>query len=179
MAKANESQLLILEGLRLQVLEVMEELAVWQDSELKRLEEIPLGVLRKDSTQRHGVTRWKKGVDISVAQISNVDLIDIHPNLLNAEWWSYARFVLYHEYLHALGNIAHDSGFRNLESLWPDSVNGKSFTERMRIEGSSWIWRCSSCGKGYHRRKRSMGRYRCRSCNCVLVDEVNRIATKS
>jgi len=179
MAKANNLQLSILEGLRSQVLQVMSELSIWQDSELRCLEAISLGVLRKDSTQRHGVTRWKKGVDLSVADISNVEVIDLHPNLLNAEWWSYARFVLYHEYLHALGNIAHDANFRSLESLWPEPNDGESFTERMRAEGSSWIWRCNSCGKGYHRRKQSKGRYRCRKCNCVLIDEASKVATKS
>jgi len=179
MVKPTPSQLHILVQMRLQVIEEMKKIGIWSDSTLSGLEEITLGVLRRDSTQKHGVTRWKKGTQMTNPQTKDVDVIDIHPILLKPEWWSYARFVMYHEFLHALGNIAHDKGFKKLESLWTKPVEGKEFTEQMRIINSTWIWRCNTCGKGYPRRKRSLGRYRCRTCNCVLIDEMNKIATRS
>ena len=42
-------------------------------------------------------------------------------NYSRTGWLDYARFVLYHEYLHALGNRFHDAHFRNLELQWPHS----------------------------------------------------------
>ena len=62
MVKAEKSQLEFMETLRLFVIEVMDGFDIWSDEELKSLKMINMGILRKNATQRHGVTRWKKGV---------------------------------------------------------------------------------------------------------------------
>ena len=56
MVKPSQIQLEELNHLRDFVLEVMMAMEVWSEHELTKLTEIDLGVLRKNATQRHGVT---------------------------------------------------------------------------------------------------------------------------
>ena len=82
MAKASKSQLLELIQLRDFVIEVMMSMSVWSEEELTKLTDIKLGVLKKNATQRHGVTRWKRGVR-KPTMPEEVEVIDIHPRLLS------------------------------------------------------------------------------------------------
>ena len=151
-------------------------MAEWQEYDVDKLALIPLGVLRRNSTQRHGVTRWQIGADPQNLAIMDVEVIDIHPRLLDEKWKPYAAFVLHHEYIHALGFREHNRIFRYLENAWPGSTaskHGPEFTEYLRLENATWIWQCSKCGKGYPRKKQSRGRYKCRNCNVVLNDVKN------
>lgn len=50
----------------------------------------------------------------------DVRRIDLSQTILTPEWVRIAAATLYHEYLHALGFLRHDSEFRALERLWPD-----------------------------------------------------------
>ena len=79
------------------------------------LENIPLGRLRRDATRLHAVCRYQKGVRKSeITGPNDVRCVDVHPAALTEEWRRYAAFLLYHEYLHALGFAGHDRTFRNL-----------------------------------------------------------------
>ena len=49
--------------LRDAVVDIMLDMPVWANAPIEELRNIPLGVLRKNATQRHGVTRWKRGVN--------------------------------------------------------------------------------------------------------------------
>ena len=62
MVKPNKSQQARLDELRNLVIEIMTDMDVWQNHDLIPLFDLNLGVLRKNATQRHGVTRWKQGV---------------------------------------------------------------------------------------------------------------------
>ena len=169
-AKAN------LKELRDAVVDIMLDMPVWADAPIEELRDIPLGVLRKNATQRHGVTRWKRGVNLDQIRVSDVDVIDLHPRLLDEEWRPYGAFVLHHEYIHALGFRAHDSTFRALESAWPGrraSKHAREFTELMRRSRADWLWVCATCDTTYPRQKRSRGRYKCRVCSTVLTDRIN------
>ena len=131
MVKPSSSQLDELMELREFVIEVMSAMEIWSEEQLTKLTEIELGVLRRSATQRHGVTRWKRGVtNPSIPE--EVEVIDIHPRLLSKDWMPYAAWVLHHEFVHALGFTAHDAKFRSLERMWPSqksSMMGKEFTE--------------------------------------------------
>ena len=72
MVKPNESQSILLEDLRFLVIEIMSDMEIWQDFDLVPLQKIRLGLLRKNATQRHGVTRWNRGItaDLSLIHIS-------------------------------------------------------------------------------------------------------------
>ena len=61
MAKPNVQQIRFLEDLKLFVIEVMSSFDIWSKQQLTSLSYVKLGVLRKNATQRHGVTRWKRG----------------------------------------------------------------------------------------------------------------------
>ncbi|MBG45346.1 MAG: hypothetical protein CMB76_02360 [Euryarchaeota archaeon] len=175
MVKPSQIQLEELNHLREFVLEVMMAMEVWSEHELTKLTEIDLGVLRKNATQRHGVTRWKRGV-LTPSTPEQVEVIDLHPRLLTTEWMPYAAWVLHHEFVHALGYTAHDSTFRSLENLWPSqesSKMGSGFTEMLRKERASWLWVCTTCEKEYPRQKPGKGRYLCRTCRTVLEDVPN------
>lgn len=176
MAKPSTSQSIELNSLRDFVIEVMDSMEIWSKDKLTSLTEIDLGVLRKNATQRHGVTRWKKGV-LKPSAPEQVEVIDLHPRLLSEKWKPYAAWVMHHEFVHALGYTAHDSTFRSLESLWPSeksSQMGSEFTEMLRKEKASWLWVCSTCNKEYPRQKASRGRYLCRICRTVLQDIPNK-----
>ena len=97
----------------------MTDMPEWAESNVEILRQIPLGVLRKNATQRHGVTRWKRGVNLASLAPEDVEVIDLHPRMLEDDWKAYSAFVLHHEYIHALGLREHNSLFRKLESAWP------------------------------------------------------------
>ena len=172
MVKPSVTQLEELVELRNFVIEVMASMGVWSEELLTKLTDIDLGVLRKSATQRHGVTRWRRGVrDPTIPE--EVQVIELHPRLLNPEWKPYAAWVLHHEFVHALGYTAHDSKFRTLERLWPSkeaSTMGVRFTELLRKEKAKWLWVCDKCKKEYPRQKKGMGKYMCKSCKMVLRD---------
>ena len=65
MVKPKPDQKLRLEQLRSIVLDLMQDMDIWNETNTEILTKINLGVLRINATQRHGVTRWKKGSDIS------------------------------------------------------------------------------------------------------------------
>lgn len=158
-----------LDRLRERVLLTMQGMAVLGDVDRSSLRLIPLGLLRKSATQRHGVTRWIRHPSGKLS----VETVDLHPRLLDDEWSDYAAFVLFHEYLHALGWRAHDRTFRTLEATWPDtqaSLRGPDFTRRMREGKATWYWRCPSCEHDYPRQRKAGGQYLCRTCRHVLQD---------
>ena len=141
---------------------------------IQELEGVPLGRLRRDATRLHAVCRYQKGVRKSeIAGPADVRCVDVHPAALTEDWQRYAAFLLYHEYLHALGFAGHDRTFRNLEALWPDEEArsmGKSFGAHLRNRAAKWLWTCPQCAKEYARNRRGKGRYRCRQCSIALVD---------
>ena len=95
MVNPNHQQIVKLDKLRSIVLDLMLDMEVWNKTNTQVLKQIKLGVLRKNATQRHGVTRWKIGSDISDLNPQDVEVIDIHPELLEERWNAYAAFVLY------------------------------------------------------------------------------------
>ena len=144
MARASPHQLDVLITLRNEVMTVMEDVGLLDAEQRNLLLDVPLGVLRSNSTQRHGVTRWKADQD---GQLT-VEVVDLNPHLLNEAWQDYAAFVLFHEFLHVMGYRAHDRVFRTLESMWPDaeaSSRGKAFTHARRMARATWHWVCSTC----------------------------------
>ena len=64
MVKPNNAQLRELIELREFVIEVMTSMGVWSEELLTKLTSIDLGVLRKNATQRHGVTSGAKELEI-------------------------------------------------------------------------------------------------------------------
>ena len=144
MVKPNKYQLEELVELREFVIEVMASMEIWSEELLTKLTTIDLGVLRKNATQRHGVTRWRQGVRNPTIP-EEVKVIELHPKLLSSEWKPYAAWVLHHEFVHALGYTSHDSTFRSLERLWPSkdaSTMGVKFTELLRKQRAKWLWVC-------------------------------------
>ena len=81
MVKPSKVQAVELANLRDFVIEVMMAMEVWSEEQLTKLLEIDLGLLRKNATQRHGVTRWKRGV-IKHTNPEQVQVIYLHPRLL-------------------------------------------------------------------------------------------------
>ncbi|MDC0056114.1 hypothetical protein OAJ94_03580 [Deltaproteobacteria bacterium] len=163
-----------LESMKSEVLHWMSSKPFFTNKEIQSLNTIDLGFLRRNSTQKHGVCRFHKGTDVHSATLgpNDVKCIDLHPHLLTEDWQEYGKTVLYHEFIHALGNFAHDANFRRLEGCWEKEISdaGKTFTELMRRENATWLWVCSSCEKEYPRRKKGAGKYRCRNCNVILKD---------
>ena len=169
MVKPSPAQKTRLLALREDVVSTMKGLPFLTDIDLSGLLTIPLGVLRKNATQRHGVTRWHT---LPSGALS-VEVVDLHPSLLEDDWEDYALFVLFHEYLHALGYRAHDAQFRSMEAQWPDSkgaMRGKAFTHERRLARAAWHWVCSTCGQRFPRQRRGGGRFLCRTCRTVLLD---------
>ena len=175
MAKPSNGQIQVLSSLKEDVLTQMESMQLWEQEAIFPLHSIPLAVLRRNATQRHGVTRFRRGAQASTLKTEDVETIDLHPKLLDDAWLDYARFVLYHEYLHAIGNRFHDAHFRNLELQWPHSGadRGREFTIYLRKRTATWLWVCTSCEKEYPRRKKANGRFRCRTCSTILTDVAN------
>ena len=169
MVKPTVEQSVVLQDLRAEVLFVMSSMALVEATRLPPLQEIPLGVLRNSATQRHGVTRWRRRSEKEVI----VKCIELHPKLLESNWASYARFVLYHEFLHALGWNSHNAEFRQQEAKWPeiiDASQGRDFTLAMRKRKARWIWSCPTCQLELPRQRKASGRYLCRGCRSVLLD---------
>tara|TARA_B100001750_G_scaffold11409_1_gene8396 strand:- start:47 stop:571 length:525 start_codon:yes stop_codon:yes gene_type:complete len=141
---------------------------------IEELGVIPLGKLRRNATRTHGICRYKsvKNDDGSVSRVARC--IDLHPHILTSEWLRYAEFVLYHEFLHALGYMSHNKEFRNMEALWPDEEAremGEAFGKSVReINPPKWLLTCPQCGKEYARYKKGNGRYQCRKCRVALID---------
>ena len=165
-----------LERLKQQVIEQM--LAIGFDEEAtSQLGEITLGFLRRDATQRHGVTRFHPGVDLKgELGPENIRRVDLHRELLAAEWRDYGAYVLYHEYCHCLGHPSHGKDFRAIERLWDDDharKMGRRFTDHLRQRNAVWNWLCPTCKAVHARRKRTNGRYKCRKCDSILVDVAN------
>lgn len=175
MAKPSKQQTIVLDQLKDEVLEQMKTIGFENEARLHTLNSIPLAVLRRNATQRHGVTRFRRGANASELKTEDVETVDLHPMLLDSTWHNYARFVLYHEYLHALGNRFHDATFRRLEQLWPHkgAERGREFTQFLRHKTASWLWVCTTCDNKYPRKRRANGRFRCRACSTILVDLMN------
>ena len=162
-----------LDALRVEVLAEMVSIGLLDEDGRQRLDHVPLGVLRSNATQRHGVTRWSSDEHGRL----KVDVVDLNPHLLVEHWRDYAAFVLFHEFLHVLGHRAHDRTFRALEARWPNgaaSARGKAFTHARRLARASWHWVCSTCGERYPRQRKGGGRYMCRRCKTVLKDVPSR-----
>ena len=163
-----------LEEMRDSVIEEIRNMPELSRFHVDGLSRIPLGKLRSNAVRLHAVCRYKKGVRKKDKILPlDVKCIDIHPRVLNFKWMKYAKFLLYHEYLHALGFSNHGKQFRRLEALWydQDARNmGHSFGVFIRKLNDRWLWCCPSCGIRYSRSKKSNGRYRCRSCNSLLID---------
>lgn len=173
MVKPNKTQQLLLEELRNLVIGIMTDMSIWREFDLSPLYQIELGLLRKNATQRHGVTRWQRGFSRDQLSLDNLEVIELHPELLNEEWSAYAAFVLHHEFIHALGYRDHNKRFRLIENSWP-GVNagnqGPEFTEYLRMRTAKWLWVCANCETKFPRKKPSNGRYRCRKCSTILAD---------
>ena len=164
----------VLADLAKAVIVTMHQIPQLDQLPVHELQKIPLGRLRRDATRLHAVCRYQKGVRKSeIVGPDDVRCVDVHPVALTDDWQRYAAFLLYHEFLHALGFTGHDRAFRNLEALWPDIKArnmGKSFGNHLRKRAAKWLWTCPQCSKEHPRTRRGMGRYRCRECRVALVD---------
>ena len=173
MAKPSKLQAEQLSKLRVIVIEIMKDMAIWQNFDLDLLYQIPLAVLKRNATQRHGATKWQRGISREQVGLEFVEVIELHPELLSGDWNAYAAFVLHHEFIHALGFLNHVSEFRHLEYSWPGvdaGVIGPDFTEFLRRKSAKWLWKCVTCSKSFPRKKPSKGKYRCRKCSTTLTD---------
>ena len=180
MAKPTPEQLLQLEGFRNIASQVLFGLGIVNSNMLASIDLIPLTVLKRSATIRHGSTKWKVGMPV-YGTPDEVGEISLHPELLETSWRSYGVWVMYHELIHACGYIRHDKDFRKIESCWPDKTSkglGKYFTTYLRSKKYEWNWTCHSCDTVYLRQRRSNGRYACRHCKKTLVD-VHRIPQNS
>ena len=169
-----QNSLFSLENMSDFVIEEMKNMPDLSELHIGGLPQIPLGKLRINAVRLHAVCRYKEGVR-KTDQISpdSVKCIDIHPLALNDKWGKYANFLLFHEYLHALGFSNHGKEFRRLEALWHDGEAremGHSFSTYLRNLNGKWLWICPSCDKKHVRSKRSNGRYRCGLCLSSLID---------
>jgi len=167
----------ILESSRDSVLDTMLNLDFFSTDEINELKYIKLGLLRKNSVYRHGVTRflpnkyWKS----IMPNPSCVKIVDIHPMLLETEWKIYREIILYHEFIHCLGNLGHNKKFYTIESLWP-TINqkkelGNQFMEKLKLKNSRWAWKCLKCEMKVLRQRKSSNRYICKKCGLKLIDE--------
>ncbi|MBT4059361.1 MAG: hypothetical protein HOE69_03540 [Euryarchaeota archaeon] len=164
-----------LEFLRYRVLGIMSRMDALSGKNLQPLAEIPLALIRKNATRLHGACRFKKGVDKWRQDLSplHVKEVALHPESLNDEWLRYAEFLMFHEFLHALGHGGHDQIFRNLEAQWPDKdakQMGINFTRYLRQRNAKFAWTCPKCSWKTERSIKSGGRYLCRKCKVKLVD---------
>lgn len=156
------------------VIGTMSEIDEFRVFPIHELRNVKIGLLRMDSTRKHAVCRYHRGVDKN-ARNGAIDVrsIDLHPLVLSEEWRSYARYLMFHEYIHALGISNHGARFKRLDSTWPrpeDKNLGLEFHRFASRINFKWTWKCQSCEFSTNRSKRSNGRYLCRNCNRVLVD---------
>lgn len=166
------------------VISIMKNIPEISHLPIDDLSKIPLGRIRESSYTRHAVCRYKKGTNPRrrMPDITDVRCIDLHPLALTEEWSEYADFLLYHEYLHALGYFYHDSEFRKVEALWPDKdvclnagsrvkpSTGKNFSEFLfekRPDIFKWVLVCTSCEDRSFRKWPSTEK-RCRKCKSTL-----------
>ncbi|MDP6900095.1 MAG: hypothetical protein QGF94_04595 [Candidatus Thalassarchaeaceae archaeon] len=163
-----------LEDMALEVISVMHTIPELVDLPIAALQQIPLGKVRKNATNLHAVCRYKKGVQkANGVGPEDVRCVDVHPEALTSKWMRYAAFLLFHEYLHALGFANHDRTFRQMEALWPDQdakTMGKDFGTFLRMRTAKWLLECPKCNISHPRKRRGNGRYRCRTCRVILVD---------
>lgn len=164
-----------LEFLRFRVMGKMSQMDSLSEYDLAPLHEIPLARLRRNATRLHAVCRYNKGVDKRRGDLSPRDVreVAVHPEALCDEWIDYAEFLIFHEFLHALGHSGHDRTFRTLEAQWPDTQArnmGESFSRHLRAINAKFAWTCPKCDWKTERSMRSSGRYLCRRCKVKLVD---------
>ena len=79
MAKPSKEQSIVLSQLKDEVLEQMKTIGIEDESRLNSLNPIPLAVLRRNATQRHGVTRFRRGANASELKTEDVQTVDLHP----------------------------------------------------------------------------------------------------
>jgi len=120
---------------------------VFTNSELFNLSQIGISYLSRNSISRHGLTtNLDKSKRISSGNCS----VRLNRNLFQEEYIDYAEFVLFHEYIHCLGNFTHNKDFRLIENLWPNkkqmNLIGKKLTRELQNINSKWAWTCSKCG---------------------------------
>ena len=77
MVEPKEVQRLKLENLRDIVVGIMMDMSVWQQHELNPLLDIKLGLLRRNATQRHGVTKWKRGITDEQISLENLEVVEL------------------------------------------------------------------------------------------------------
>mgnify|MGYP001000827046 CR=1 FL=1 len=156
----------VLDKLASSVVLKMQQIPQLSGLPITELEAIPLGRLRKDATRLHAVCRYQKGVrKAEISGPADVRCVDVHPAALTQDWQRYAAFLLYHEYLHALGFAGHDKTFRNLEALWPDEEArgmGKFFRLHLGTRACTWLWTCPQCASDNAPNRRENRRQQCR-----------------
>lgn len=164
-----------LEFLRFRVIGIMSQMESLNEKNLQPLANVPLARLRRDATRLHGVCRFNKGVDKQDVNLSPLDVreVALHPESLSDEWLRYAEFLMFHEFLHALGHGGHGREFRSLEAQWPDrdaKQLGNDFARHLRKRNAKFAWKCPTCDWQTERSRPSSGRYLCRSCKVKLID---------
>ena len=173
----DSDKLITLEISRDSVINSMSKLGFSTPDEINDLRKIKLGVLRKSSVYRHGVTRFIPTSKWSSKKPnpSCVKIVDIHPLLLEPEWIIYREIILFHEFILCLGNLGHNNTFYKLESLWPTIEQkkelGNKFMEILKMKNSTWKWICPKCNIHVLRQRKSSSKYICRRCNTKLIDE--------
>lgn len=165
-----------LEFLRYRVMGKMAKMESLSQYDIAPLHSIPLARLRRNATRLHAVCRYKRGVDRQRDDLSPTDVreVALHPEALEQEWLEYAEFLMFHEFLHALGHSGHDRRFRLLEAEWPDGDGremGSRFARHLRRRNAKFAWVCPTCEWKTERSMRSAGRYQCRTCAVTLTDE--------
>ena len=120
---------------------------IFSDDDLSILSKIKVSYLSRNSISRHGLTT---NLDKSKRMSNSNCLVRLNRNLFQENYLSYAEFVLFHEYIHCLGNFTHNKEFRLIESLWPNkkemNLIGKELTKELQDSKSKWAWTCSKCG---------------------------------
>ena len=119
----------------------------FSDNELLQLSKIEISFLSENSISRHGLTT---NLD-KLEKISSTNcIVKMNRKLLDEKYLQYAEFVLFHEYIHCLGNFSHDKNFRQLENLWPEkkqmNIIGRQLTRDLQKIKAKWAWTCSKCG---------------------------------
>lgn len=148
----------------------------WRPEHISRLEQIPLKLLRRNAVYRHGVTRFRPRDEWPAEHAcpGAVREVGLHRELLGDEWREYGEMVLYHEYVHCIGLIAHDSAFHARECLWPGHEAKQDlahrFMDSMVERNHRWLWCCPGCGSEARRQRKANGRYLCRRCGLRLLD---------
>ena len=119
----------------------------FSEKELLQLYRIEISFLSRNSISRHGLTtNLDKSKKISPTNC----MIRLNQKLFEKSYFQYAEFVLFHEYIHCLGNFSHDKNFRQLENLWPRkkqmNIIGRQLTRELQEIKARWAWTCSKCG---------------------------------